>query len=385
MRRDRRSRRSGFRGGGARGPRFLDLFDVSKGTFARPTEASYLTRAPTDGSVAFVAWAPAHVRRVENRGDGSFADDDGDALLIEGGRTNLLLESEGLASAPWAVAGSAVVTADQRASPDAVVDADDLDFAASVGSWVAQSLGGSGAWPDNEKFAFSCFQRALVGQADRLVVIDKSGGAVIAAVAPGATWARHELLGNIGVGAGVVAVRAQNASDGIARKVVPWGAQYERAAFPSSYVRAAGVSAKRDPDELSYAPGEYPASFLTMGGRLTFAPDASSSEIGGSGFALFSTNSGNALVLQADGSLFLATQNTLRVVTPAITWARGQALTIEWRPGAGQIAVSGATTGNGTTTGTACAIDAGTALQIGRQSGIAREAFGRYARHVEAL
>ncbi len=111
-------------GGDVSGPAFIDL--SAAGVFTRSGEGSYLTSAPTDGSVAFLAWAATDARRFEDRGDGA-----GALLLLERASTNKILNSRDItAAAQWTLASSgATITANAGNGPDATAVADRVNAA----------------------------------------------------------------------------------------------------------------------------------------------------------------------------------------------------------------------------------------------------------------
>lgn len=366
-------------GGGGVAP---GLWLGSGGAFTRSTEASYLTAAPTDGLIAFLAWAGVNVRRIEDRGDGL-----GPMLLVEGSRQNLLLRNQEFDNASWTKGAGCTVTADQSAAPDGTVVADR----------VQSSSGNSGATQNavilnGSTYAITAYQRAVSGTPSaQLAVAQAAVTASVLALAP--TWARAELI-RLST-ATSIAVLLADARDwsgfgGIVagnRDGYLWAPQLELQ-FPSSVIRTAGTAVTRGDDVLTYAVGQFPSSFLTRGFRLRFAPDALPAEapvqtvLGG-----LDSGSNNALLLSYDvpGTPKLFVANAAKK-TGAFTWAtRGQLITVDVQPSLGLITVSGATTGNGTTSVGAWTLDGAQGIRVGNRIDGAVPFFGRIGLTIEAL
>ncbi len=368
-------------GGGLAPLDVLDLF--SGGTFTRSTEGSYLTSAPTNGDTAFLAWASANARRIENRGDGL-----GDMLLMEGGRTNLLLRSQEFDAAAWSLAGTTpTVTANARAAPDGTTTAEriaaPLTGRAFQSPTVANTTRHSGSLFLRDPVATAAAWQILLAQS----TVSAINGTLANA------WARADhsrVSETTSEGLFLVDARDWSGNGGIvaaARDVHAWGAQLEAGAFPSSYIRTTTPALARGADVLSYAVGEYPSSFLTRGFRFTWAPDFASTEAPNPSFnSLIGFNGGNILHWLTSGEVRLYTQAAdTRITTAALTFARNALITITVEPNAGRITVSGAATGNGVHTGTACTIDSGLPMRVGVATDGSNPNFGRFGRYIEAL
>jgi hypothetical protein len=354
----------------------LDLF--SGGTFARTSEGAYLIGAPTDGSTAFLAWAAAGVRRVENRGDGA-----GDMLLFEGSRTNTMIRSRDPELRANKSAGTTTYP-NTILCPDGTLDGCRYDTPSlnfSDNGVISKTSG--------LMYAHTCYGRAASGTTPWQMFISNPNRGVIGSV--GTTWTRREatLAATASANGGIVAVDARDwsaASGQVAQAqdvaIDLW--QMEQAYWPSSPIRTTTVSATRAADSLSYAVGQYPASFLTTGFRFTIRPDFSSTELAASGLNIILANggAGDYFTILSTGNPRLVQGGVNRVSPAAITWSRYQALTFSVSPGGGSVVVAGATTGNGTTTGTAAAWSSA-AFVIGSSSTTAF--FGRYGRYFEAL
>ena len=361
----------------------LDL--SSGGTFARALEASYYLSAPTTGSSAFLAWASSGVRRVENRGDGL-----GAGLLMEKAATNSLVQSRAL-NTSW-TAGTATLTADQNGGPDAAGLADRENATSGQYGSYQGTPGPSG------RVVGSIWTRAVSGTGTQQVVLLHNGaGAALAAhaTATTTTWSRNDTTGSATTNSGLISVDARDQSGvggqtATAQDVYLDLAQLEVGYYPTSAIRTTTVSVTRPKDTLSYAVGSYPASFLTDGFTLKFAPDASSAEIyseGGAGWALVVVGTaGDILSLKPSGTagsayIIVTAGGSDVAETGALTFSRGQALTITYKPSTGYLSVSGATTGNGNWTandGPPADWTSGQTLYIGNGSGGTTPVTGRY-------
>jgi hypothetical protein len=361
--------------GGGRAREALDLF--SGGAFTRPTEGSYLLGAPTDGSSAFLAWAAANERRIE---DGM--------LLMEGSRTNYVLQARDQTS--W-TGGSAVSTSG-FAGPDATVSAWRTQAASTQWGRYYPTIAGLPAG------ACVASQWQRMGSADTSWQVSGSTGS---AVARGGTFAsaayqRNELPATAALSSGVNPIdgRDWTANGGVvasAHDVIGDLLQVEAGYFPTSAIRTVGAPVTRGADVLSYAVGQYPASFLTRGLRFTFAPIFSSAELVAGGAAhmvmQFAGASAESIRLSTDGVnaiLYVFGGGALKITSSALTWSRNQALTFTINPAAGTATVSGATSGNGAHSGAAWAFASGQ-LNVGNSQAGTAPTFGRFGRYIEAL
>ncbi|MFA6049669.1 MAG: hypothetical protein WC761_00460 [Candidatus Paceibacterota bacterium] len=362
----------------------LDLF--SDGTFTRASSGSFLMRAPTNGSTAFLSWADPNIRRVEDRGDGS-----GSLLLLEGARTNIVPYSRDMTNAgAWTAGVTTVTTGDYGAGPDGVTLADRIEVTA-VGLSKYRTMGAlSGTY-----VASAWFRSANGGTATARAALQNDVSAGIGGLIDTAITGTFSRLS---------ASYFMNASgfwvpgDGRA-----WGGdpaesldyivdlhQIEAGYFPSSPIFTTTVAATRASDALTYAVGQYPASFLTAGFRFTIAPDFSSADIiaGADTAVLFGVAGGtNQVDIRKSGVtciLRVYSGGSALIGSSAFTFSRGQQLTFTIKPNAGQAIIAGATTGNGTHAGTGFTWTANT-IRIGATSGGAGNSFGRFGRYIEAL
>lgn len=362
-------------GGG--GPFILNL--GAGGTFTRSTEGFYYLRAPTDGSLPFGGWADVNVRRIEDRGDGL-----GSMLLMEGSRTNYLLQSRDLANGAWSL-GAATLTSNQNGGVDGATLADRVN-GTSVQYGPYQLTRGQVAYS-----TASVWARAVSGTVShQLWMLQGAGGAAAKALSIGTTYARNAASGNCTPGqAGYepVECRDETAYGGqvaTAQDVYVDLCQLETGYFPSSPIRTTTAAVTRGADVLSYAVGQYPASFLDRGFRITVAPDMSSAEViaSGANYVLVSQNALNYLLISPTATVDFFGQSGRIVQSGALSWSRGQVLTIEASPN-GRLVVSGATSGNGTFTAAGRVWPSAT-ITIGSLAG-GTSFFGRIGTSIVAL
>ncbi len=384
----RPSRRSGFRGIGnsiVRGESSLSL--LTGGTFTRSSEASYLTGAPTDGSSAFLTWALANARRIEDQGDGL-----GPMLKMEGARTNLVVRSRDTLDASWTAGSADTPTYDVGGGPDALILADrDITVAANFGRYRQVPVVTAPAL-----HATSVYLRRPPGSGAGTAQVnpyDSQHRTGVFAITE--LWSRVDLV-TAPTNNPITYIPWESRAGGIATNIAMDYLcdlhQIEVGAFPSSAIRTINDPVIRAADVLTYAVGEYPASFLTRGFRFTYAPDASSAEINTENVAqdLFRFGaSGNRVTFDVGGAsnVRIAVEGAgpgfPSITTGDLVFSRGQLLTIEIRPSSGEIVVSGATSGNGTTSGSAYPFASDT-LNVGNTAGV-KPAFGRFGTVIEAL
>lgn len=357
------------------------------GTFTRASEGSYLIGAPTDGSTPFLAWAPDNERRIEDRGDGL-----GSMLLIEGARTNYLLQSRQQTNAAW-IAGTATEVENAVNGPDATL------LAESIVATSGQISNRQTPTVAAGRVCVSVWARAIAGTVNHQMLFLESGGLLSASVGVrSTTWSRAEVnVASTGTTAGLIPVDARDWSAvggqaATAQSLYADLPQVEIGTFPSSPIRTTTAAVTRAVDVLSFPSGQYPVSFLTRGFRLTFVPDATNAEIVASGLnwslAGFDTDLSFLAFVNLAGNLtaHLTGPGAATIVQPAITFSRGQAMTFEVRPLAGTLTISGATTGNGIHVGSGFAWTPGASdpLRIGFLIN-ANRAYGRFGSKITAL
>jgi hypothetical protein len=184
-------------------------------------------------------------------------------VLIEGSRTNLLLQSQTFDDASWtksaAGTGSApVVTANTAAAPDGTMTADTVVFALNGGltssdlsqlSQTVAALAGQGTW--------SVFLKTTDASTKTITLIAPSGDLQKLTVT--GSWQRFSVSGSGGTLPRLRLRGDDTVSDSASLHI--WGAQLEAASFASSYVPTVAASATRAGDSLSYTAGvSYPVS-----------------------------------------------------------------------------------------------------------------------------
>lgn len=359
----------------AAAPLTLDLF--AGGTFGRASEASYLTGASTDGTTPFLAWATVDERRIEDRGDGL-----GPMLLMEGERTNYVLNSRDAAAATWFADGA--LTPNAGSGPDGAMLADENATAlAGRGTQVR----GVGVGPGYVAASAWVRRRAGAGPGVAQIAVDSvAAGDATIAVPIGESFSREVVVANISVGSPWFMPWCGASFGGGTNQAVDYLAdlhQVEAGGFPSSAIRTTATPATRAADLLSYAVGEYPASFLTSGFEVTVVPDFASNDLGPAEVLAvigMSVETDGALSL-GSGAVLVQSPGTGRV-SQAATWSRGQRLTITVRPGE-SITLAGFSTGDGAYSLTGGAWTPGS-LYIGRTAA-SSQFFGRFGRVVTSL
>lgn len=379
---DGNRRGGGFRGFGG-GRELLDLF--AGGTFTRSTEGSYLTAADA------LAWAGVNERRLEY--DASLPG--GRGLLLEVSRTNELLRSRELTDAAW-TAGTGTTTADQATSPDSTTSAERVNVASGQFS-PYQTLAGTGIK------TLSAWVRAVAGSVSHQMYIPDGGGALANFASIGATWTRRDLTKTVVTGpASAVCCdgRDLTASGGqvaTAQDIYADLIQFEPGAFPTSAIRTTAAAVTRGADVLSYAVGQYPASFPTRGFRFRFVPRYTRAEMiaAGQGAWLVSLAGGAGTdALQwtfggGVGQLYLYDTETHAggtLVATGLNWSgRDTVVTVDVQPELGKIVLSGLTAGDGTYSPAAWGWPSGT-LHVGSHEGTQGASNCiRYGQYMEAL
>lgn len=313
------NRARGRRGGGpVELPEPAYLFRYADGTFTRSTEASWFD--PETGELTW--WAAGLLRETAIR-----TPDNGPYFALEESRTNRIVHSEALATAPW-TATSATVTADAGAAPDGEADADQVAFAA--GGAVAQPLQTIPA--DGARVAMSAFVKLVSGSGTvRIEALLKDGTvATGTAITPTATWQRIVWTAAIGTGVTTPELRIRAATG--APTVLVWGAQAEDGVFPTSYIRTAATAATRAADHLVIPAAAIPAAFLTGKFDVYARPSFSDVDIGGGALgnlAIFWSSTGNHGLLAfrqagGGGTINIFSASNWATGQDALFWARGE-------------------------------------------------------------
>jgi len=355
----------------------LDLFDTGVGTYTRGSPGTYQTDPDS------IATASNNIRRFENLGSG-------DMLLLEGSRLNYWLFSD--ASSSWTADGAGTtITYAAADGPLGASTAMQVDWSAADAT-VYRTLGSSPA--NLTTSMLSVWMRGAVGgEVVRIALRQKDGATFVYSsdITLTTSWQRYSVRLAVGSGASAPRASIYQASTGAATATFYVGpSQMEDGAYwPSAWILTAGATATRSADALSYAVGEYPSEFLTDGFEFTFAPEFANAEhvsfgleqalcgfdVAGTRVAFSAGSAGLSVFLNGAGQV--STGNVLQ-------WSRNQLLTIEVRPSAGQIALSGFTAGDGTYSGAVWSFPAGS-MVVGNRPALARPTWGRFGRYIEAL
>lgn len=225
--------------------------------------------------------------------------------LLEDVDTNLLLYSEQMDNAAWAKV-SALVSANASAAPDGTTTADKLVGAAAVAlsaQYVSQNVAkAASALP----FTLSVFARKA--ELDRVrvlfndnanaansvaVIVDLNAGAIVSAATVTGTFSNPTaVVSDAGNGWWRVAVSALTSTETVLRGriyaydsvatngdgtsgILVWGAQFEQAGAPGSYIATTTTQASRAADVLSLPVAGFTADEITVAGEFTAPwPDA---------------------------------------------------------------------------------------------------------------
>lgn len=225
--------------------------------------------------------------------------------LLEDVDTNLLVWSEQMDNAAWAKV-SALVSANASAAPDGTITADKLVGAAGVAlsaQYVSQNVSkAAAALP----FTLSIF--AKKAELDRVrvlfndnanaansvaVIVDLNAGAIVSTATATGTFSNPAaVVSDAGNGWWRVAVSALTATETVIRDriyaydsvattgdgasgILIWGAQFEQAGAPGSYIATTTAQASRAADVLFLPVSGFTADEITVAGEFTAPwPDA---------------------------------------------------------------------------------------------------------------
>jgi hypothetical protein len=189
-------------------------------------------------------------------------------VLIEGSRTNLVLQSQTFGTFPWVrqILGDGVLptlTPNYALAPDGTMTATRLQCSRATATLSSRSR-----IEQNVTYALGSLTRSVYikstdGSPQDIQVQDSSENNSINTVTVGADWQRVTLTYTAILGtSGNFWIGLLNASTtALTSDVLIWGAQLETASFPSSYIPTVAASATRAADVLTYTAGvTYPLS-----------------------------------------------------------------------------------------------------------------------------
>ncbi len=361
---------------------FIDL--TTWGTFSRASEASYLIGAATTGSTPFMRWAAYGARRFEDRGDGN-----GQMLLLEGARENMIYPSERFDNI-WASSGGLTLTNNAYNAPDGELDADRVQTAGTgdelYNLWFSQ--------PSGVDYSGSVWRRAPSGTSSAQDMVAGGGAGTANAATITTTWTRAEMKRQphasttIGLWVGDGGNRTgYGGTTAGARDEVAWGAQLEKASFASSYIRTSDLATARvtrSADILSGATTDVPSAMINGTFSFDIAPIFSSADgirhaADQCIFSFAEDDSERIFFVVSGGSIYIRVTSggATKVTSNALTFSAHQKMSVTINGSAGSITVGGATTGNGTVTGTGWTRTTGATTYVGSRQGGTQPVFAR--------
>lgn len=291
---------------------------------------------------AEAAWKATDVPRILSDG----------AILIEGSRTNVVLDSEALSSGSWSNATAGVTTtADAGDAPDGTTDADQVDTTSGARRFRRQTL----TLADNTDYDVSAYAQRVGGsdQPVSLVYQAKNVAAQYVDDTATAEWARLSASFNSGTGAGTPQIGVGN--DGTsATSVLAWAAQMEAGRYASSPIRTVGATGTRAVERASYTAGNWPEAIASGCVKWTFVPNYGSADVvavSSSAHSIWrSTSNSGCNIRETAGQCRIAVLFTSGAprVDRSVSFSAGDVLsiTIDW-PNL-QVTLEGFTTGDGT-------------------------------------
>lgn len=315
------------------------------------------------------------------------------ALLLEGPRTNELAYSNALELPPWKAESEAMVATQKEVGPDGALSANRLSLTANSNSRVRQA---AAATRLNADATFSVLHRAEMGGVNwRLQMRDSSWtdtGEAVQVSSP--RWQRASLTQNLGSGTELVYAYIHSVEEA-AELVASFAQREDGARFPSSPIVTTGSVGTRMGDELTFGPpddgSEPDDSDASVGNDASVGleesvrqldewawefdvyPEFANDEMDGP-HTMMSSSAGLdlRLVPDVDGAVLeLYDRNSgtrLLAVGPA-SFDRNQRLTLSLTPARGFIALSGATTGNGSASGAQFQVAGSDELAVGHSLG----------------
>jgi hypothetical protein len=211
-------------------------------------------------------------------------------LLIEEARTNLLLRSGEIGTAPWAVYGTASVSANATSAPDGTTSADLITFGA-VDNGYQQTDIAIGA---SISVTLSFYVKANVGTQIRYAVpcfdaantflggLNNTSSTITSGQLAANGWYRISVTFTTPAGTTKCAVRILGAA--VSDSAYVWGAQLEAGAFATSYIPTVASTVSRSADVATMTGTNFSTWYNQSEG--TFAIDSVYSPVLGTSYGL---------------------------------------------------------------------------------------------------
>jgi hypothetical protein len=365
---------------GARRARGLPIVDLyTDGTFSRPTAAKKRTGAAAE------LWdnVVSGERRLEDW-DGT------ESIRIEGACPLVVANPLQMNAAGWN-GGTAALSVDQTAGLHGATTADRVNASAGqFGPYLTPA--GTG------RRVLSIIVKSTnpVATVSHQMQVSDGAGNDVSVGSVGAAYVRRHVTRNVATSPpNAIPVEARDLSGtggqvATAQDVYVAHTQYEEGAAPTS-----PIEVSRDPENLSIALGDYPASLATDGYQIWFCPDflPSDMHLNGGGKWLVggidNSHIAHGLLCSYNHVLDPArlwVDRVLKMSSPFSWTARGtQWMWAKIRPAAGTIEIGGATTGNVVTNVGPWTMTADTAMWIGRRADGSSWWQGRIGRRIVPL
>lgn len=354
----------------------VDILNLTSGSFTRTTSGSYY-----NGTTSSIAWSVPNVLRFENRGDGY-----GSLALLEGSRTNQVLQPFDLSNGTWTKV-STTATGSLATSPDGGSNASLLNFTNVALARATRTYSGVA---NNISASLTVFIKSSGSSATdfRFAPITKANARISSSITATPDWNRVEFTYNnaSGTAAQTVTPDLVNGDSALARSAFYYGVQWEHnVSFPSSFISGGNAASTRGADILSFSSGTYPLAIVGSGNvYVDLYPYFASTEISSSGHTVWGTDDLNFVSFSSSASVAQVnlTSNGVSVFTQSVSFSRHQKLTlgfisnnISWH----SASISGFTTGNGSfRINTPSSFPTGT-IYIGATSSSLSSFFGRFS------
>ncbi len=200
-------------------------------------------------------------------------------LLIEEARTNLLLRSQEIGVAPWAVYGSASVSANATSAPDGTVSADLITFSAVDNGYAQDNI----VIGSSVSATLSFYVKANVGTQIRYAVpcLDAGGtflgglnnttSTITSGQLAANGWYRISVTFTTPVGTTKCSVRILGAV--ISDSAYVWGIQFEAGSFATSYIPTVASTVTRSADVASMTGTNFSSWYNQSEGTFVVSQD----------------------------------------------------------------------------------------------------------------